>query len=95
MQQGQVFELKKSAVAGSPVAEFVHPTADDSTADTCVPDGEPSVTHPHRTWFTTVSRLVVAGLVGSPAARLARQAVVRSDLLRFACRESGSARVRG
>ena len=44
MQQGQVFELKKRAVDGSPVAEFVHPAADDSTADTRVPDGEPSLT---------------------------------------------------
>jgi hypothetical protein len=46
MQQGQVFELKKRAVDGSPVAEFVHPAADDSTADTRVSDGELSLTHP-------------------------------------------------
>jgi hypothetical protein len=46
MQQGQVFELKKRAVDGSPVAEFVHPTTDGSTADTRVSDGEPGLTRP-------------------------------------------------
>jgi len=45
MQQGQVFELNKRAFDGS-LAEFAHPTADDSTADTRVPGGEPSLTRP-------------------------------------------------